>query len=273
MRFLLTDHREVITAIGHLSSCFFGWTLCDYLVLSDATTPTMSDESGESDNSASSTEISNLLHLIDQSHICSLPTKTTDLASHRVAALAKSSRNGIRLPAFPTVFPALSPHCSTGELAYPTPNAYDGVSSMRKHSATEVTDIIREQEALSTHLDAVRRGFAFHRNCNRYAFVAYDEGQAEELLVEFETSIANSQFIPETRLCEIFSIALIASVFNRVQIPAQIADVFYRAASGRIGEWMFIDSLAAMRCCALLGLSNVFQKATISLLYFGKCVI
>ena len=229
-------------------------------------TPTIFDESGDSDNSASSIEISNLLYLIEQAQISHSPARTKNHLSHHAATSAKSARNGIRLPTFSTVFPTL------GELAFTAPSAYISTFFMDKHTTSESTDIVREQRALSTHLEAVRRGFAFHRKCNPYAFVAYHEDQAERLLVEFETSTANTQFIPESRLCEIFSIAVISSVFNRVQIPARIADVFYQAASGRIGEWVFTDSLAAMRCCALLGLVNIFQKATVSLLYFGMIV-
>ena len=123
---------------------------------------------------------------------------------------------------------------------------------------------------MSTHLEAVHRGFAFHRKCNRHAFIAYDETQVDRLLEEFQSSIAETRQLSEIKTCELFSVSVIAATFNRVEIPAETSDMFYKVASERIGNWVLSQPLTAMRCCALLGLANLFQKATISLLYFGE---
>ena len=123
---------------------------------------------------------------------------------------------------------------------------------------------------MSVHLEAVRKGFAFHRRCNRQAFIAYDEMQVDRLLEDFQNSIADSRQLSEVKTCELFSVGVIGAVFNRVEIPAEVSDLFYKVAADKIGIWVLSQPLTAMRCCALIGLANLFQKASISVLYFGE---
>lgn len=123
---------------------------------------------------------------------------------------------------------------------------------------------------MSTHLEAVRRGFDVYRKCNRHAFIAYDEAQVDRLLEEFQNHPAENRPLNDVKTCELFSVGVIAATFNRVEIPAEVSDLFYKVASERVGSWVLSQPLTAMRCCALLGLANLFQKATISLLYFGE---
>ena len=123
---------------------------------------------------------------------------------------------------------------------------------------------------MSTHLEAVRKGFAFHRKCNRHAFVAYEEMQVDRLIEEFQDSVADCRQLNETKTCELFSVSVIAATFNRVEIPADISDLFYMVAAESLSVWVLSQPLTAMRCCALIGLANLFQKASISVLYFGK---
>jgi hypothetical protein len=130
--------------------------------------------------------------------------------------------------------------------------------------------VLPEQQAMSSHLQAVRRGFAFHRKCNGHVFVAFDETQVDRLIENFKDGLADGGPLTEIKTCEVFSVGVIAAIFNRVEIPAEVGDLFYKAASERIGKWVLSQPLTAMRCCALLGLANLFQKATISLLYFGR---
>ena len=94
--------------------------------------------------------------------------------------------------------------------------------------------------------------------------------QADLLLEEFQNSTADSRQLNEIKTCELFSVSVIAATFNRLEIPADVSDLFYEGAAGRIGSWMLSQPLTAMRCCALIGLANVFQKASISILYFGE---
>ena len=62
---------------------------------------------------------------------------------------------------------------------------------------------------MSTHLEAVCKGFAFHRKCNRHAFVAYEQMQVDRLIEEFQNSIADSRQLNETKTCELFSVGVI----------------------------------------------------------------
>jgi hypothetical protein len=127
-----------------------------------------------------------------------------------------------------------------------------------------------EWHAISTYFQAIHRGYTFHLKCNRHFFMVYNEKQIGQLLVEFQASLVENRPLTSVRECELFSASTIAAIFNRVQIPAGVSDAFYRASSERFGGWVLDQPLAAMRCCGLLGLSNLFQKATISVLYFGR---
>lgn len=217
-------------------------------------------------------EVSHLIQLINRARGSSFPA--TDYASfYNDRTSLDNVQDDIRLPGLSALFPAFSSrssNCSNGASAYPTPNSDTLRSPADKPAAYVSPYASPHRYALITHLEAVRRGFAFHRKCNRYAFIAYDDPEADELLNEFQASVTKNRSLPDSKLCAIFSIAVISSTFNRVQIPAQAADVFYRAATERIGNWMHSQHLTAMRCCALLGLANLFRKATVSLLYFGE---
>lgn len=218
-------------------------------------------------------EVSRLHYLIDQVR-GGLDSTTTDNSRPQYATPAiDDARDGIRLPGISAIFPAFSSARSIGASAYPTPasNANTPFTPSGKSPAhfTPTPHVPPEQHALSSHLEEVRRGFAFHRKCNRYAFIACDEAHVEHLLNEYQGSIVENRSINDVKTCEVFSVAVISATFNRVEIRAEIGDLFYQVASDRIGDWVLSQPLAAMRCCALLGLSNLFQKATISILYFG----
>lgn len=179
----------------------------------------------------------------------------------------KCRNDSIRLPSLRDLFPGFLSSRSGVALAYPTTTDCFHQREMASDGSAHPSS---RQHLLITHLDAVRRGFAFHRECNRHNFIAFDEAQAEDLLACFKCSVAESQTLSDTKLCEVFSIAAIASTFNLVEIPATVADLFYQAASDHMGTWIYSDHMSAMRCCALLGLSNLLRKATVSLLYFGE---
>ena len=218
-----------------------------------------------------SDEVSRLLHLIDQVHGGAAPPAADYAQLQYVTPIPDDKRDGIRLPGLSAIFPAFSSGWNGSISAYPTPMSSDPVLSSTTHSPSQNSPYISpEQHTMSTHLKAVRRGFAFHRKCNRHAFIAYDEAQVDRLLEEFQSSIAETRQLNEIKTCELFSVSVIAATFNRVEIPAEISDMFYKVASERIGNWVLSQPLTAMRCCALLGLANLFQKATISLLYFGE---
>jgi hypothetical protein len=222
-----------------------------------------------------SEEVSRLLHLIDQVHGGGGGGSASPAADyhqlHYATPIGDDKRDGIRLPGLSAIFPAFSSGRSSSVSAYPTPMSSDTVLSSAGHSPSSNSPYLSaEQHAMSTHLEAVRRGFAFHRKCNRHAFVAYDEMQVDRLIEEFQKSIADSRQLNETKTCELFSVSVIAATFNRVEISAETSDLFYRVAAERIGVWVLSQPLTAMRCCALIGLTNLFQKASISILYFGE---
>lgn len=220
-------------------------------------------------------EAAKLVHLIDRNRSSSFPSSAASHSPFGGSNPQQAYRDGLQLPGLSALFPAFSSsNHGNGASAYPTPTS-DSSASPNKTPTNRTPTYVSpyaspEQHALITHIDAVRRGFAFHRQCNRQSFVAYNESQAEQVLKEFQGSVADGRTLPDSKLCEVFSIAVMASTFNRVQIPAQVADVFYQAASDRIGTWVLSEHVPAMRCCGLLGLSNLFRKATVSLLYFGK---
>jgi hypothetical protein len=215
-------------------------------------------------------EVSRLLHLIDQVHGGSVQPAAEYTNPQHATPLPDDKRDGIRLPGLSALFPAYSSGRNRGVSSYPTPMSSDTSFSPINNSPGHTSPhVLPEQQAMSTHLDAVRRGFAFHRKCNHFVFVAYDDTQAERLLENFKSIIADGGPRTEIKTCELFSVGVIAAIFNRVEIPAEIGDLFYKVASERIGNWVLSQPLTAMRCCALLGLANLFQKATVSLLYFG----
>ena len=227
-----------------------------------------------------SEEVSRLLHLIDQVHGGGGGGSASPAADyarlHYATPTPDEKRDGIRLPGLSAIFPAFSSgrsgSVSAGSVsAYPTPMSSDSVLSSAGHSPGQNSSYVSaEQHAMSTHLEALRRGFAFHRRCNRHAFVAYDQMQVDLLLEEFQNSTADCRQLNEIKTCELFSVSVIAATFNRLEIPADVSDLFYKVAAERIGSWVLSQPLTAMRCCALMGLANLFQKASISILYFGE---
>jgi hypothetical protein len=221
--------------------------------------------------SVPSEEVSRLLHLIDQVHGGSA-TPAADYTQFQYATpIPDDKRDGIRLPGLSAIFPAFSSGRSESVSAYPTPMSSDTVLSPAAHSPGQNSSHVSpEQHAMSINLEAVRRGFAFHRKCNRHAFIAYDETQVDRLLEDFQSGIADNRPFNDSKTCELFSVSVIAATFNRREIPAETSDLFYKVASERIGKWVLSQPLTAMRCCALIGLANLFQKATISILYFGE---
>jgi hypothetical protein len=218
-------------------------------------------------------EVVRLLHLIDLAHSNSTPPDTSR-TPHPSAPPSSQTPVGntpknIRLPGLSSIFPAYS--SGRPEQAYPTPSPSTAVSPPNNDTSKYVSPYASpEWRAISTYFQAIHRGYTFHLKCNRHFFMTYNEKQFGQLLVEFQASMAGDRPLTSVRECELFSASTIAAIFNRVQIPAGASDVFYRAASERIGSWVLDQPLAAMRCCALLGLSNLFQKATISVLYFGR---
>jgi hypothetical protein len=219
-------------------------------------------------------EVLRLLHLIDLAHSNSTPPDTTSRTPHPSAPQSSQSPvgntpNKIRLPGLSSLFPAYS--SGRPEQAYPTPSPSTAVSPPDSGTPKYLLPYASpEWHAISTYFQPIHRGYTFHLKCNRQFFMAYNEKQIGQLLVEFQASMAENRPLTSVRECELFSASTIAAIFNRVQIPAGVSDIFYRAASERIGNWVLDQPLAAMRCCALLGLSNLFQKATISVLYFGR---
>lgn len=181
-------------------------------------------------------------------------------------------RDGIHLPGFAVIFPSFSSVRSNSASAYPTPTSLGTAFPPSNRSPARASSHVpQEQHVFNEYLEAIRRGFAVHRECNRYAFTAYNEMQVDQLLNEFQGSMTDNEPLDEVRTCEVFSVGVISATFNRVEIPAKVGDLFYQVASEGLGVWVSNQPLAAMRCCGLLGLANLFQKATVSLLYFGAC--
>jgi len=223
-------------------------------------------------------EVSRLLHLIELAHGNSTGPHTSRTSSHPLAPQPPQAQpqvydtpNNIRLPGLSALFPAFSSGRPDEASAYPTPTSSNTVSPPNNDTVKYVSPYASpEWHAISTYILAIHRGFSFHRKCNRHAFMACDEGKFGQLINDYQASMTDSRPLTSVRECELFSASTIAAIFNRVQIPAGVGDVFYRAASERIGDWVLGQPVTAMRCCAMLGLVNLFQKATISVLYFGR---
>jgi hypothetical protein len=211
-----------------------------------------------------------LIHLAQNNSTPSDPRRTPHPPAPQTPA--SNTPNSIRLPGLSSLFPAFV--STRPEQAYPTPSPSTAVSPPNNATPKYVSPYASPPEwhAISTYFQAVQRGYSFHHKCNHHFFVACDEKQFGQLLVDFQASVAESRPLTNVRECELFSASAIAAIFNRVQIPARVSDVFYRAASERFGDWVLYQPLAAMRCCAHLGLANLFQKATISVLYFGETI-
>lgn len=224
------------------------------------------------ETTAPAIEISRLHYLIDQVRGDWSPAGTDYGRQQYTAWTLDDLRDGIHLPGFAVIFPTFSSVRSNSVPACPTPTslgtAFPPSNGSPEHASSHLP---QEQHVFNDYLEAIRRGFAVHRKCNRYAFTAYDEMQVDHLLNEFQGSMINNQPLDEIRTCEAFSVAVISATFNRVEIPAKVGDLFYQVASEGLGVWISNQPLAAMRCCGLLGLANLFQKATVSLLYFGTC--
>lgn len=220
-------------------------------------------------------EVSQLHCLIEQARDKPAPHGgTQDAARHPLAlATIEQNRTTVQLPRLSAIFPAFSSGRNAGQPGYPTPGPTPSgtTSSSNTDTPRPYTSpyVSPEQHALSTLLPGVRHGLAFHRKYTRFAFIAYDDKQFEQLMVEFEASVAENRSLTDVKECEIYSACVMASTFNRIEIPADASDIFYRAAFDRIGPWVHDQPLVAMKCCGLLGLANVFLKATISLSYFG----
>lgn len=242
----------------------------------------MDNARGITANTEPPDEVLRLLRLIELAHGSSTPpqrSRETSRTSSRLSAPlpphaqlhGRDTPNSIRLPSLSALFPAFSPGRPDEASAYPTPAPSSTVSPPNNDKASYVSPYASpEWHAISTYLLAIHRGFSFHRKCNRHAFIAYDEKQFGQLLIDYQAGVAGSRPLDSVRECELFSASTIAATFNRVQIPAGVGDVFYRAAAERFGDWVLDEPVTAMRCCAMLGLANLFQKATISVLYFGR---
>lgn len=231
----------------------------------------------KSETSTPADEVSRLHNLIEQARTKLTPYGgAQDPARHPLAlATIEQTRTTVQLPRLSAIFPAFSSGRNAGEPGYPTPGPTPAGATSSSHAGTPrpytSPHASPESQALSTFTPGIRNGFAFHRKCTRFAFIAYDEKQFDQLMADFEASVAENRSLPEVKDCEIYSACVMASTFNRMEIPAAASDVFYKAAFERIGSWVHDQPLVAMKCCGLLGLANVFLKATISLLYFGGC--
>jgi hypothetical protein len=221
------------------------------------------------ETTAPAIEISRLHYLIDQVRGDLSPAGTDYGRQQYTAWTLEDSRDGIHLPGFAVIFPTFSSVRSNSASAYPRPTSPGTAFLPNNRSPAHASS----HHVFKDYLGAIRRGFAVHRQCNRYAFTAYDEMQVDHLLKEFLGSMIDNQPLDEIRTCEAFSVGVISATFNRVEIPAKVGDLFYQVASGGLGVLVSNSSqpLAAIRCCGLLGLANLFQKATVSLLYFGTC--
>lgn len=223
-------------------------------------------------------EVSRLQYLIEQDRSKLAPQGRAQTPARHPLALAtiEQDRTTVQLPRLSAIFPAFSSGRNVGELGYPTPGPTPTcATSSSSHTTTPRSYLSPhtspEQHALSTLLPAVRHGLSFHRRCTRFAFIVYDDKQFDQLMADFEASTAEKQPLTDVKECEVYSACVMASTFNRMEIPADASDTFYRAASERIGSWVHEQPLVAMKCCGLLGLANIFLKATISLPYFGEC--
>lgn len=183
---------------------------------------------------------------------------------HRASRTPTPASNGVRLPALSTLLPSIPspPSGSSSGECYPTPRS---PATPSRSTAPRQLD-----QYIITNLDAIWRGFEFHRHCNRHAFVCYDEAQAEALLSQLQVSVVHGQFLTSEKLCEIYTVAAVSALFNRVEVPSEWGDLMYQAATERLGDWIHDEPLTGMRCCGLLGLVDLFQKAAISVLYYGQ---
>jgi len=75
--------------------------------------------------------------------------------------------------------------------------------------------------------EALNRGFAFHRHCNGLVFTAYSLAEGEELLA---ATAKHNSCTPSQTLCETYTVATMAAIFNRVEICAHTGDLFYQIA-------------------------------------------
>jgi len=188
------------------------------------------------------------------------PRDSTQASSPtNLAPTSLSSR--VRLPRLSSLFPSL-PSLPSGESS--------GDSYLKPQSGLHFSSSRPLENYIVTNLDAIRRGFEFHRQCNRHIFVCFDEARANDLLDQLQRSLACSHSLTSETLCQIFSIAAISAQFNRVEIPSEYGDLLYQAATDRLGDWVHDEPLTGMRCCGMLGLLDLFQKAAISVLYLGK---
>lgn len=205
-----------------------------------------------------------ILHLMRQTAEMQLQT-TQDELQVGPSMTPTPLPNGVRLPILSSLFPSIPspPSGDSSTSPYPTPVS---PATPLSSGGPKQLDLY-----IVSNIDAIRRGFAFHRQCNRHAFVCYDEAQADALLGQLQNSVVHGQFLTSDKLCGIYSIAAVSALFNRVEISSQWGDLMYQAASERLGDWIHDEPLTGMRCCGLLGLVDLFQKAAISVLYYGKC--
>lgn len=124
------------------------------------------------------------------------------------------------------------------------------------------------RNVLHSQLPGLRSGFSSFRKCTSMIFFAYTEDEFDNLVA----NTINEQDLGPSRaaLCELCGIGAIASRYDREQLSPDFGDYCYNVAKQLLDDCLEMSPLASMKVCALLGLVNLLNKATVALAYLGK---
>lgn len=120
---------------------------------------------------------------------------------------------------------------------------------------------------LQSKLQDIRSGLEIQQRCISKIFCAFTAEQMEDSLSKF----SDHQIKPSrSAICEMCAIAAVASLYGRERLSAELGDCFYDGAKLFLPDCIEASPLSAMKACALLGLFNLLNKATVALSFIGK---
>ncbi|KAM0716977.1 hypothetical protein Q7P37_006829 [Cladosporium fusiforme] len=120
---------------------------------------------------------------------------------------------------------------------------------------------------LRSNLPIVRQGFALHSRSTPEACSVYSEAQVESLISDIEMRADHE--ITRAHLCELSSIAAVATQFVRAHLQPGVVEFFYDAAKHFFEDCMQspLPHLVPLKVCGMLALSNILSKSFLAFVY------
>lgn len=113
--------------------------------------------------------------------------------------------------------------------------------------------------------DTFKAAISYFYECTGSLFHSFTKEEGEEMVAELAKN--GTGRMPKTVLCEICSLAAIASLYSRGKIAPHLTGSFYSIAKQFLDDAIEADPVRAMKVCLLLAMYNIVHKGTVALAY------